>query len=87
MVTNVKVRRIQKIEVEVPELPELLKEALKKSGKSVSALCGEVDISRTYWYRLVGGREYAIAEDALRKIETALKTEFNVDFGGDRNGD
>ena len=86
MVSSVKVRRIQKIEVDVPELPELLKDALKKSGKSVSALCGEVDISRTYWYQLTTGREDAVSEDTLRKIEAALGVDFNVDFGGDRNG-
>ncbi|HEY9643513.1 MAG TPA: helix-turn-helix transcriptional regulator [Coleofasciculaceae cyanobacterium] len=85
MVSSVKVRRIQKIEVDVPELPELLKQALKGSGKSVSTLCLEVEISRTYWYQLTSGKEDAVSEDTLRKIESALGTSFNVNFGGDRN--
>ena len=83
MFTGVKVRRIQRLEVEVSELPTQLRGALDQSGKSASKLCAEVGISRTYWYRLINGEEEAIAEETLRKIEEALGANFGANFESD----
>lgn len=77
---TVKVRRIERKEIEVPDLPQRIAEAQKKSGKPVSEVCEAVGFSRTYWYQIVNGREEAIAEDTLRKIEEILDVEFGVTF-------
>ncbi|MEH1786508.1 MAG: helix-turn-helix transcriptional regulator [Nostoc sp.] len=76
----VKVRRIERKEIEVPDLPKQIAQAQKKSGKPVSEICVTVGFSRTYWYQIVNGREEAIAEDTLRKIEELLDVDFGVKF-------
>lgn len=76
----VKVRKIERKEIEVPELPKQMAQAQKKSGKSISEICEAVGFSRTYWYQIVNGREEAIAEETLRKIEETLGVDFGVSF-------
>jgi transcriptional regulator with XRE-family HTH domain len=76
----VKVRKIERKEIETPELPKQIAQAQKESGKPVSEICQAVGFSRTYWYQLVNGREEAIAEETLRKIEEVLGVDFGVYF-------
>lgn len=76
----VKVRKIERKEIETPELPKQIAEAQKKSGKPISEICQAVGFSRTYWYQLVNGREEAIALETLRKIEEVLGVDFGVHF-------
>ncbi|RMH39842.1 MAG: XRE family transcriptional regulator [Gammaproteobacteria bacterium] len=73
-----KVRRITKTEIEVPDLPSAIEVARGKAGISVSEVCREAGVSRPYWYKIVRGRETAIAEPTLRKIEEVLKADFGV---------
>ncbi|MBW4603985.1 MAG: helix-turn-helix domain-containing protein [Calothrix sp. FI2-JRJ7] len=75
-----KVRKIERKEIETPELPKQIAQAQKESGKPVSEICQAVGFSRTYWYQLVNGREEAIAEETLRKIEEVLGVDFGVYF-------
>jgi transcriptional regulator with XRE-family HTH domain len=76
----VKVRKIERKEIETPELPKQIAQAQKKSGKPISEICEAVGFSRTYWYQIVNGREEAIAEETLRKIEEVLGVDFGVHF-------
>jgi transcriptional regulator with XRE-family HTH domain len=75
-----KVRKIERKEVEVPDLSKRIAQAHKKTGKPVSEVCKAVGFSRAYWYQVVNGREDAIAEDTLRKIEKILDVSFGVNF-------
>lgn len=75
-----RVTRIVKEEVDVPELAQILRGALSESGKSVSELCRDAGISRTYWYKLVNNQEDSVAEDALQRIAVALGVDFGIDF-------
>jgi transcriptional regulator with XRE-family HTH domain len=78
---TVKVRRIIKLEVDVPGLGERIKQAREARGRPVTQLAKEVGISRNYWYQLeaeavLGG----VAEETLRKIEEVLGIDLGVSF-------
>jgi transcriptional regulator with XRE-family HTH domain len=77
----VKVRRIIKLEIDIPELGERIKQAREASGRPVTQLAKEAGISRNYWYQLeaeavLGG----MAEETLRKIEEVLGVDLGVQF-------
>ncbi|MDZ8068535.1 MAG: helix-turn-helix transcriptional regulator [Nostoc sp. DedQUE08] len=78
---TVKVRRIIKLEVDVPGLGERIKQAREARGRPVTQMAKEVGISRNYWYQLeaeavLGG----VAEETLRKIEEVLGVDLGVQF-------
>ncbi|BAY20110.1 XRE family transcriptional regulator (plasmid) [Anabaenopsis circularis NIES-21] len=77
----VKVRRIIKLEIDIPGLGERIKQAREASGRPVTQLAKEAGISRNYWYQLeaeavLGG----MAEETLRKIEEVLGVDLGVQF-------
>lgn len=78
---TVKVRRIIKLEVDVPGLGDRIKQAREARGRPVTHMAKEVGISRNYWYQLeaeavLGG----VAEETLRKIEEVLGVDLGVQF-------
>ena len=78
---TVKVRRIIKLEVDVPGLGDRIKQAREARGRPVTQMAKEVGISRNYWYQLeaeavLGG----VAEETLRKIEEVLGVDLGVLF-------
>lgn len=78
---SVKVNRIIKKEVEVADLGKKIKKAREASDRSVTSLAKEVGISRHYWYQLEAEAVLSgIAEETLRKIESALNVNFGVRF-------
>lgn len=77
----VKVKRIVKQEIDVPDLGEKIKRARESDRRSLSSLAKAAGISRNYWYQLeeeavMGG----VAESTLRKIEDVLGVDFGVRF-------
>ncbi len=78
---SMKIRRIIKEEIEVPNLGDRIKEAREKSGQSVTSLAKKAEISRNYWYQLESESTLSgLSEETLKKIEKALNTTFNVTF-------
>ncbi|MBW4511760.1 MAG: helix-turn-helix domain-containing protein [Scytonematopsis contorta HA4267-MV1] len=74
-----KVRRT--IEREVPGLGQKIKKAREADGRSLESICGEVGISRVYWYDIEGERvRGSLPEETLRKIEKALNIDLGVNF-------
>jgi transcriptional regulator with XRE-family HTH domain len=74
-----RVRRI--LEVEVMGLGEAIKAARKSCGKSVDAICQELDVSRTYWYDLEKEQiRGTLSIENLKKIESTLGVNLNVSF-------
>lgn len=76
-----KVRRIVKLEIEIPNLGQKIKQAREADPRSVTKLAKTVGISRNYWYQLeaeavLGG----VAEDTIKKIEAVLNADFNIKF-------
>ena len=77
---GVKIRRIERREIEVPDLEKRIADAQRNSGKSIAEVCRIVGFSRSYWYQMVNGKEEAIAEETLRKIERVLDVDFGAKF-------
>jgi len=78
---SVKVNRIIKKEIEVPDLGKRIKKAREASDRSVTSLAKEVGISRNYWYQVEAEAVLSgIAEETLRKIESALNIDLDVRF-------
>lgn len=84
----VRVRRVITQELDIPGLGDKIKKAREKDGRSISAICREVGLSRNYWYQLEaddikGGG--ALTVETLRKIEAVLNADLGVKFEGDRD--
>lgn len=76
---GMRVREIR--EVEVPSLGERIKEARLAISreKSLERICGEVGVSRTYWYDIEKEElKGALSIENLRKIEESLGVDFGV---------
>lgn len=74
------VREIIKREIEVPELGRRIKQAQSDSKLSIEKVIRALDISRTYWNKIVADRDMAISVDLLRKIEVFFSVDFGVKF-------
>jgi transcriptional regulator with XRE-family HTH domain len=79
----VKVRKITKVEIDVPDLPEQIAQARLQSGKSVKEVCEATEISRTFWNRLISGKEESIAYPTIQKFERFFGTDFGIRFEED----
>lgn len=75
-----KVRRIEKKEVEIPGLGARIRQAQEASGKKPIEVYRAINVSRTYWYNLVNDSEESLAEPKLREIERVLGVDFGVTF-------
>ena len=74
-----RVRRIQ--EVEAQGLGEKIRQARLASEKSLEQICGEVGVSRTYWYDLEKETiKGTLSIENLRQIEKSLGVDFGVSF-------
>lgn len=78
---SVKVRKITKVEVDMPNLPGQIAQARLDSGKSVKEVCEAANISRTFWNRVISGKEEAIAYPTVQTFEKLFGVDFGVDFG------
>ena len=74
------VREIVKREIEVPNLSQQIKQTQIDSKLSIEKVIRALDISRTYWNRIVADRDMAISVDLLRKIESFFAVDFGVKF-------
>lgn len=59
-------------EWDLPGLPQQLKDAAKRSEKSVSQICREANISTTFWYQVVKGNKESISLKTLKALCKAL---------------
>ena len=80
------VREIVKREQSYPGLGAAIKQAQKTSGMSVEKVIRGLDLSRTYWNKLVGDEDMILSIVLLRKIEKFFNVEFGVKFE-DPDGD
>lgn len=80
MVDIVRVQRV--IEIEVPNLGQRIKEARQQKqqeGVTMTDLASAAGMSVQNWYR-VEKETQTLAEPVLRRIEAALKVDFEVNF-------
>lgn len=82
---TVQVKRVVEIVQDFPGLGQRLRQvreqARDKNKRSLSAICRECGISRSYWYQLESEDLRSPAtEEIIRKIERALGVDLGVDF-------
>ena len=58
-------------EYEAPDLKEWLAKAAKDSGKPISVICREAEITTQYWYTLIKEKS-SVNFDTLEKLENAI---------------
>ena len=77
----IRIRQIK--EIEITGLGERIKNArLDIAGrKSLEKICGEVGVSRTYWYDIEKETlKGSLSVENLRKIEKALGRDFGIEI-------
>lgn len=83
--TQLKIKRVKEIVEDFPDVGKRIKEARKrakdKDGKSLSSICREADISRSYWYQLEDEDLRSPAtEEIIRRIEKTLNIDLGINF-------
>lgn len=82
---SVQVKRVVEIVHDFPGLGQRIRQARDQAknqyGRSLSEICRECGISRSYWYQLEGeDMRSAATEEIIRKIEHVLEIDLGVSF-------
>lgn len=78
---NLQVKRVKEVVREFPGLGQRIRQARERDIRSLSEICREYGISRSYWYQLEAEDLRSPAtEDIIRKIEKALSVDLGVQF-------
>lgn len=77
----VQVKKTVEMVLEFPGLGQRIKEARERDTRSLTQICRECGVSRSYWYQIEAEDLRAPAtEEIIRKIEIALNTDLKVNF-------
>jgi transcriptional regulator with XRE-family HTH domain len=77
----VQVKRVIEIVREYPDLGQRIREARERDKRTLTAICRECGLSRSYWYQLEGeDMRSAATEEVIRKIEKVLGVDLEVNF-------
>jgi transcriptional regulator with XRE-family HTH domain len=71
---------VKQIKIQASDLPQRIKEAREKDGRSVQILATLAGISTAYWYQIEQNKRQWISEEILRGIENALDVDFGIRF-------
>lgn len=71
---------IRTIKVKGERIPEKIKEARLKDGRSVQVLATYAGLSSAYWYAIEQGKRDVVSEEVIRKIEEILNIDLGVNF-------
>lgn len=75
------VKRVVETVLEFPNLGERIRKARESDKRSLTQICKDCDLSRSYWYQLEKEDLRSPAtEDVIRKIETVLGIDLDVKF-------
>lgn len=78
----VQVKRVKETVLDFPGLGERIRQAREQDERSLSRICRESGISRSYWYQLEAEDLRSPAtEEIIRKIELTLGIDLGVQFG------
>lgn len=66
------------LEVDVPELGQRIRDTRHKTGRTITQLAAEADISVANWYAIEQERVKVLPITTLRRIEQVLKFDFGV---------
>ncbi|MEM7771609.1 MAG: helix-turn-helix transcriptional regulator [Cyanobacteria bacterium P01_A01_bin.37] len=78
---SVQVKRTVEVVLEFPGLGKKIQAAREKDSRSLSEICRQSGISRSYWYQIEGEDLRSPAtEEIVRKIESVLDIDLGVNF-------
>lgn len=72
-------RIVHEIESAIPDLPERIRQARETSRRSITELAGIAQMSRGNWYKVEQGFHKTMPLETLKRIESALGTDFGSD--------
>jgi len=79
--SGLQVKRVKEIVGDFPGLGQRIRQAREQDGRSLTEICRESGISRSYWYQLEAEDLRSPAtEEVIRKIEQALGVDLGVKF-------
>lgn len=77
----VQVKRVKETVVDFPGLGKRIRQARERDERSLSQICRECGISRSYWYQLESEDLRSPAtEEIIRKVEEILGIDLGVYF-------
>ena len=77
----VQVKRVVETVGDFPGLGKRIQDAREKDSRSLSEICRQSGISRSYWYQIEGEDLRSPAtEEIIRKIENVLGVDLGVTF-------
>lgn len=68
-----------RVEIDVPDLGQRIRDARHESGRSITQLAAEADISVANWYAVEQERIKVLPLTTLRRIEQVLGVDFGVE--------
>jgi transcriptional regulator with XRE-family HTH domain len=78
---TLQVKRVKESVNDFPGLGKRIKEAREKDDRSLSQICRDCNISRSYWYQLESEDMRSPAtEEIIRRIEKELNVDLGVKF-------
>lgn len=79
--TIMQVKRTTETVRDFPNLGKKIKEARENDQRSLSEICRQSGISRSYWYQLENeDLRSPVTENMLRKVEAVLNIDLEVNF-------
>lgn len=66
------------LEINVPDLGQRIRDVRHKTGRTITQLAAEADISVANWYAIEQERVKVLPLTTLRRIEQVLKFDFGV---------
>lgn len=80
--SSVQVKRVIEVVQDFPGLGQKIRKARELDKRSLSQICRDCGISRSYWYQIEGEDLRAPAtEEIIRRIEQVLSVNLGVSFG------
>lgn len=70
-------RVFKTVAVDVPDLPDKIKQAREADPRSIREICRQLEMSTTHWYRIEKG-EHSMPIETLRNIERVLGVNLDV---------
>lgn len=79
--TTLQVKRVKETIGDFPDLGKRIKYARENDTRSLSQICRDCNISRSYWYQLESEDLRSPAtEEIVRRIEKVLRVDLGVTF-------
>ena len=78
---TLQIKRVIEKVCDFPGLGKRIKEAREQDSRSLTQICRDCGISRSYWYQIESeDLRSPVTEEIIRKIEAVLDVDLNINF-------